>query len=68
MIVKYKFWSKKKPKYHHIVLGSNIEPSRVVRSKESGLKTLYDLEKWNTSVLLYSTTSPNIIRRVEIIL
>ena len=62
------FQLKNKPKYCHVVLGSSIRPLRTVRFKERGLKTSWNLEKWNTSVLLCSTTSPNLVRREEIIL
>ena len=43
-------------------------PPRVVRSKEEGLKIIYNLEKWNTSVLSYSITSLNLMRKKEITL
>jgi len=43
-------------------------PPRAVRSEEGGLKMLCNLEKWNTSVLLYFTTSSNLMRRKEMIL
>ena len=39
------FWSKKKPRYHYIVLERSIGPSRTVRSKEEGLKMPYNLQK-----------------------
>jgi len=62
------FQSKKKPKYCHIVLERSMGPPRAVRFKEEGLKMLYNLQKWNTSVLLYPTTSLNLMRREEMTL
>jgi len=62
------FQSKKKPRYCHIVLESSMGPPRAVRYKEGGLKMLCNLEKWNTSILLYSMTRPNLVKREEIIL
>ena len=62
------FQLKKKPRYCYVVLGSSMGPPRTVRFKERGLKMPCDLEKWNTLVLPCSTTSPNLVRREEIIL
>jgi len=62
------FQLKNKPRYCHVVLGSSMGPPRTVRSKERGLKTSCNLEKWNTSVLLCSTTSLNLVRREEMTL
>ena len=39
-----------------------------LRSREGRSKTLYNLEKWNTSVLLYLITRLNWLKSKEIIL
>jgi len=46
------------PRYCYIFLGQRIRPPNNIRSKEKGLKILYDLEKWNTPVFPCSTISP----------
>jgi len=41
-------------------------PPKVVRSSSRGIKTLYDLEKWKTSIFPCSITRPNYLRREDI--
>jgi len=51
-----------------MALGSKTGLPIEVKSSGVGLKTSYDLKKWNTSVFSYSMTSSNFVRREEIIL
>ena len=43
-------------------------PPSKVRFKDKGLNTLYDLEKWKTSVFPCSITRPNYSRREDMML
>jgi len=40
-------------------LDLRMKPPKQLRSSESRLKSLYNLEKWNTSDFPHSITSPN---------
>jgi len=60
--------SKINPKYFQVFLGCRIGSPRVERSRGGGLKTPFDLEKWNIFIFVYSTMSPNLFRRIEAIL
>ena len=52
----------------HEFLEVRVGPPKGDRLREGGLKGPYNLEKWNTSVFEYSTTSPNLSKRLVIIL
>jgi len=55
-------------RYCQVFLGQRIGPPRIVRSKEEGLGTPCDLEKWKISVFPYSIISPNCSKRDKITL
>ena len=68
MVVKHKFLVKEEIQVLPYSFEKQYGALRVVRSKEEELKTPYNLEKQNTSVFLYFTTSLNLVRREEMIL
>ena len=57
-----------KPKYLHESLGRSIGPPRGERSRGGGLKGLWDLLKWNISVLECSMMRPKLSKSLERIL
>ena len=57
-----------KPRYLQIFLGYKIGLLIGERFREGGLKALYNLEKWKTSVFECSARRPNLERRLEVTL
>jgi len=55
-------------KYFQVSLEHRIKLPRVERLRGEGLKTLFNLEKWNTSVFACFMMSSNFFRRIEAIL
>ena len=59
------FRSKMKPKYLNEFLDCKIGPPRSDKSRGEGLKALWFLLKWKTSVLECSIMSPKLSKRLE---
>ena len=62
------YLSKKDPEYCQVSFGFKTVPCKCLKSRKEGLNFFVTLEKWKTSDLLCSMTSPNYLKREEMIL